>query len=72
MPSPAQDLTARGQPGRIPGPAGSSRRRPVLSRYLQGLAKGVPLARIETAVDELELRLDSGRGPSRPHHALSR
>ncbi len=30
---------------------------PVLSRYLQGMAKGVPFPRIETAVNELETRL---------------
>jgi hypothetical protein len=30
---------------------------PVLSRYLQGMAKGVPMVRIEAAVDELETRL---------------
>lgn len=42
--------------------AGSLARRdlpvwPVLSRYLQGMAKGVPPARIEAAVGELEQRL---------------
>jgi hypothetical protein len=31
---------------------------PVLSRYLQGLAKGVPVARIDAVVDELEGRLE--------------
>jgi hypothetical protein len=31
--------------------------RPVLDRYLEGLAKGIPLARIEAVVDQLEERL---------------
>ncbi|MFH1833835.1 MAG: hypothetical protein ABH877_02325 [bacterium] len=31
--------------------------RPVLDRYLQGLAKAVPFARIESVVDQLETRL---------------
>jgi hypothetical protein len=35
---------------------------PVLSRYMQGLAKGIPFARIETAVDGLQAWLvDSAR-----------
>jgi len=35
---------------------------PVLSRYLQGVAKGVPFERIESVVDALEVRLaDSAR-----------
>ena len=35
---------------------------PVLSRYLQGMAKGVPPARVEAVVDELQQRLQDAAG----------
>lgn len=43
---------------------------PVLSRYLQGMAKGVPPARIEAVVDELQGRLENAA--SRLDRALPR